>query len=1161
MNIFESILAPFVFVIREVFLLAYDLTGNYGVSVIILSFVISLILLPVFILIEKAKKKNDAVKRKMQPLMDEIKRCYSGQERYYYIRTLHRQHGFSPFKSLVPILSLLLQIPFFIAAYQFLEHFEPLAGESFLVIDDLSEPDRLLGSVNLLPLLMTLVNVITAIFYTRFGGKAERRQMLVVAGVFLVLLYNFPSALVLYWTMNNVFSFLRLFITNPEVFKNPAVTGQKTGDIIYRLKDSITVMQPRLIRIFTGVVMVMVLFLLDRAFNEGFSDLLRGIIYSILSGLGLVVLLAFLAITHRVNLPDRRFTGKVIQKELMPAFMPVLMIITSILVLSQLNRALNNNFNDFALRLVMSVIAGGVITGILALLVFYLQGKVSVKPLNIRTNVTKMAPRYMILFWSILAVGVFTQISWALEYNFRDIVFRLVIVALISWLVTIFAHRMAGSSAREIVQGLRKTVTNLNLPPWLYNSMLFVTAWFYLGAKFYYGGINRELEIIAVVVMMISQIAGMIHIMNNYRSLKRVWRVIASVLLTLVVLIQIFIAIVVITDRDITILNIQLSGTESRMIDLVLPGLAFIFIIALLISGRRDKKVAVPHKTGGPVFILSLLYLLGFIFLWSPLAVYASYPSSFDFAGLDILRNHFLIFAIPLVLLSFLYYILPRGARQILAIVMITIVILGFIHNTIAPIQVGTLQDAVFLRQDNLAQPLSLYILEALGIPAIFFFVRWLIHRGYHKQILYVLIAMNLIMVTQSLIAAGNSGSFLRKENPPTDPSASINFSKDQENIVLLILDMFHGWYVNRAMEENPGLKNIYDGFVWYPNTLAVSNITGSSIGPMLGGTQYTPDRLNQDEDQNLEQKITHIASVFNRKIREKGYRYSGNHIIYSVDDSLTYDTYLPKWHKDWNNKNARLNIGVEKEMGFTLLWNNALFYTAPLVIKPGIYNEGTWFHGNIQIHENTHKTQPYHFLRLLPHISNADSKSPNFVYLYSPATHHPWDTMDESGNLHPNVSPYENNKWALETLTAWIEWMKENGVYDNTKIIIASDHGPHWWFYEDDVDTDIPITPNTEVKKINEHAMGLFSLLMVKDFENTGELEEDWRFMSNADISSIIFGEDDPTKAELSVDRTLPSSTVLWERKLWERNQLRIIKQFEVTGNMYDLNNWKIVD
>ena len=136
-----NILSPFIFLIKTIFLFAYNLTEDYGWAIILLSFTISLLLLPVFILIEKSKKKDDGVKQRMKPLIDEVKRVYKGQERYYYIKTIHRQHNYNTYKALAPVLTLLIQIPFFIAAYQFLDNYEPLKGVSFLFIKDLSLPD------------------------------------------------------------------------------------------------------------------------------------------------------------------------------------------------------------------------------------------------------------------------------------------------------------------------------------------------------------------------------------------------------------------------------------------------------------------------------------------------------------------------------------------------------------------------------------------------------------------------------------------------------------------------------------------------------------------------------------------------------------------------------------------------------------------------------------------------------------------------------------------------------------------------------------------------------------------------------------------------------------------------------------------------------------
>ncbi|MCF8346253.1 MAG: membrane protein insertase YidC [Bacteroidales bacterium] len=1164
MNYLEYLLAPFDFMIEQIFLFSYNLTGNYGVAVVLLSFAVSLLLLPVFILIERAKKRDDAVKRKMKPVLDEIKRCYKGQERYYYTRTLHRQHGYSSFRALVPVLSLLLQIPFFIAAYRFLEHYEPLAGQGFLLIDDLSAPDRLLGQVNLLPILMTIVNLATAWFYTRNGDTSERRQMVVVAGIFLVLLYNFPSGLVLYWTMNNVFSFFRLFITNPENFRSLKSSGRVNKSSMTEIRTRFIALLPKLYRTFFLILGVLILFQLNWAFQNNFNDIALRMLLSVPAGIGITMLVALLPLFLRVELPEKKLQPGELMVYLLKAFKPMLIVITGFAMLSQLKWALDYNFNDFAARIVLAAVAAIIATLFLAALTLYYRNQLPGITVNLRKNIFSPDKRYRVIFWSLLTVLVSTQLMWAVQHNFKDIILRMAVATGISWLIVLLFARFVAVMRKNRHRGFSALIRDFYLPFWVWISLLFLTVYFYFGSKYYYGGVNKDLEIIAFAIMVIGQLTGLLLFMKHARHLGRIWSVMIIAALSLVVIFQGINLVAGITEKEVafSVLNLEITLVgNARLIHVVLPGIIFISIIALTIFRRRSEGFVSRLRSDGILYLLSILYLLGFIFLWNPLAVYASYPSSFDFTAFDILKNNIVHFLIAFASLTAIYFLVPGKIKTLLLVIAASAAAVGFLHNTIVPINMGTLQDAVFLKKDNLAKPVSVYFAEGIGILFIVYGIVWLFRKGYHKQFRYALIALNVVLVTHSLVVAGSTGSFFQKQDVQPNPTSAVSFSKDGQNVVVLVLDMFHGWYVNKIMEEEPELKELYDGFVWYPNTLSVSSITGSSIGAMLGGYQYTIDKLNQDATLPLHHKITDIVSGFNTEVRNKGYGFSGNRVIYSTVDSIRYDTFLPKWHDNWDHLKSKLNIGLAREVNFDLLWNNAAFYSVPLIFKPRIYNQGEWLMGEVENNQNTSRTQPYNFLRLLPHISNTGSPRPNFIYLYGSATHHPWDIIDDDGVIHTDVSPYENNKWALKTLATWIAWMKENEVYDNTKIIFVSDHGPHWWYYKGEVDTDIPIIPNTRVKRINEYAMGLFALLLVKDFEKEGALKEDWRFMSNADVKAIVLDEDDPTKSTPPLSRTLPSSVVLWERKLWELNQLRIIQKFEVTDNMYDLNNWKIVD
>jgi hypothetical protein len=82
---------------------------------------------------------------------------------------------------------------------------------SFLFIKNLGLQDNLIGGVNLLPILMTLINMLAVMCMTSF--PKERKQSYTVAVFFLILLYMSPAGLVLYWTWNNIINLFRyLFI-------------------------------------------------------------------------------------------------------------------------------------------------------------------------------------------------------------------------------------------------------------------------------------------------------------------------------------------------------------------------------------------------------------------------------------------------------------------------------------------------------------------------------------------------------------------------------------------------------------------------------------------------------------------------------------------------------------------------------------------------------------------------------------------------------------------------------------------------------------------------------------------------------------------------------------------------------------------------------------
>jgi hypothetical protein len=84
----------------------------------------------------------------------------------------------------------------------------------------------------------------------------------------------------------------------------------------------------------------------------------------------------------------------------------------------------------------------------------------------------------------------------------------------------------------------------------------------------------------------------------------------------------------------------------------------------------------------------------------------------------------------------------------------------------------------------------------------------------------------------------------------------------------------------------------------------------------------------------------------------------------------------------------------------------------------------------------------------------------------------------------------YHINAAAINRLSKWFNFLKENDLYDNTRIILVSDHGPIQNYI---TKSDLPVN----IDQFNP-------LLMVKDFNAYGEPITDFTFMSNADVPHL---------------------------------------------------------
>ncbi len=250
-------------IFETVYMLAYKVIGNPGLSIIVLSLFMNFLVLPLYMRADAIQEEEHDLEKKLQKGVDHIKRTFTGDERMLLLQTYYRQNHYRPVYVLRSAVSLLLQIPFFIAAYRFLSELSLLNGVSFGPVTDLSRQDGLLQiagvSINVLPVIMTVVNLVSCAVFTKGSPLKAKIQLYAMALFFLIFLYRSPSGLVFYWTLNNVFSLTKNVLyklKDPKKILNIAClsTGVMAAVCIFLMRSSLTM---RKAAFFAGIAVLL----------------------------------------------------------------------------------------------------------------------------------------------------------------------------------------------------------------------------------------------------------------------------------------------------------------------------------------------------------------------------------------------------------------------------------------------------------------------------------------------------------------------------------------------------------------------------------------------------------------------------------------------------------------------------------------------------------------------------------------------------------------------------------------------------------------------------------------------------------------------------------------------------------------------------------------
>ncbi|MBZ0273717.1 membrane protein insertase YidC [bacterium] len=189
-------------------------TGNWGVAIIIVTFIIKTLLLPLTQKSYKSMKEMSSLQPEMAALREKYKD--NREKLNAEMMNLYKVHKINPAAGCIP---LLIQLPIFLAFYRALYGTIELRHSPFVLwIHDLSAPDPFY----VLPIIMGVTMLVTQLLTPTSADPMQQKIMLAMPVIFTVMFLSFPAGLVLYWLVNNILTiFQQMYLRRHDPKKPP----------------------------------------------------------------------------------------------------------------------------------------------------------------------------------------------------------------------------------------------------------------------------------------------------------------------------------------------------------------------------------------------------------------------------------------------------------------------------------------------------------------------------------------------------------------------------------------------------------------------------------------------------------------------------------------------------------------------------------------------------------------------------------------------------------------------------------------------------------------------------------------------------------------------------------------------------------------------------
>lgn len=437
-------------------------------------------------------------------------------------------------------------------------------------------------------------------------------------------------------------------------------------------------------------------------------------------------------------------------------------------------------------------------------------------------------------------------------------------------------------------------------------------------------------------------------------------------------------------------------------------------------------------KRGGMKTLVPAALALCFTyFIFAPAEQYMLNQSEMWFSLWGIVPQALLTFAVAMVVLCLIGYLLPVKMRRAMSAVLISLALCFYLQGNFLNADYGELDGRAILWQNYklyAALDTLFWLLVPIGL-LIFAFKK---RKLFHKCTRFIALVMVLIQViTLSTV-------FLTR--PVEDKSLDwIVSEKDafkmapQENTVMFVVDACDLTYLPQIRDTDPEALKAFDGFTYFADYAGSYSKTKMGLVYLLTGEWYNNDETIEGY---IDRAYDNVA-LYDTLI-ENGW----NTRIY------TSETYVSRSLVGRASNIIEANLTIGSHMG---VWSKMLEFVSfrymPHLLKPAF----TFYSGEFGDYKSSDgEAIPFlkdNFAVIRSYdekgLTVSDEYDKSFSVYHINGSHLPCD-MDAYGNYVGswNATAVEQTRGVFRFLGRILDDMKKAGLYDSANIIITADHG-----------------------------------------------------------------------------------------------------------------------